>query len=239
MLEGQPPAGRLPPIDRGPGGVPAEMPLGPPKVELPPGASSDGRPLPSEFQAASAVAGLTINQQLTGGYDNDQQPGDDGVMVCIEPRSAQGEVVELRGPLSIVLLDPALEGDAARVARWDLAENEATAHFHRTPQGTGIQLELPWPTGTPAHRQLKLFVRSTLADGRKFDASKDIEIIGAGEQVRRWTRSARQARVQTVPITDPGPARRELDEPLAGPPAEDREPPAAATARAPQWTPYR
>jgi hypothetical protein len=240
--EGQPlgpPSGRLPPVDRTPAGVPFDFPMGPPKVELPSGSSSDGRPVPAEMQAAGAVAALTFNQQLTGGYDNDQRPGDDGVMVLVEPRSAQGEIVELHGPLSIVLLDPALQGDAARIARWDLAEDEAAAHFRRSPQGAGIQLELPWPTGAPAHRQLKLFARSTLADGRKFDASKDIEVISPGEHVRRWTRSARQARVQTVPIAEPGRPARDLDERPAAPPPEDRDPPAAATARGPQWTPYR
>ncbi|HEX4148072.1 MAG TPA: hypothetical protein VHY20_03750 [Pirellulales bacterium] len=241
---GQEPEGQLPRIEFAPQGGPMNLPVGPPKVELPPGASSDIRQPPLEQQAQLPITRLTLNRQLTGGYDNDQQPGDDGVMICLEPRAADGQIVDLRGPLSIVVMDPALDGEAARFARWDLAESDVAAHSQRSPQGAGLQLELPWPGGLPAHRQLKLFVRHATADGRRLDVDQEIEVIRPGEHVRRWTPLARQRRVRTVPIADPAPPPRELAEPAplaapGGPPAAESDLPATATARRPQWTPYR
>jgi hypothetical protein len=247
--EGQmpmPPSGRgQPNLQRTPPGIPTEIPVGPPKVELPPGASSDAGEPARERQVFGPITQLTLNRQLTGGYDNDQQSGDDGVIVCLEPRTADGRLAELLGPLSIVVMDPALPGEAARVARWDLAADEVAARARRSPRGAGLQLELPWPTAAPRHRELKLFVRHSMADGRKLDVDQDIEIIRPGEHVRRWTRSARQARVRTVPIAEPAQPQRDLAgtspaaDAAADLPTEERQLPADAMAQRPQWTPYR
>ncbi len=80
----------------------------------------------------------------------------------------------------MALLDPALPGDAARIARWDVAARESTGHFRRMPAGDGIYLELPWPNKPPAHGNLQVLVRFTTRDGRHLEAQRPLAIALVG-----------------------------------------------------------
>jgi hypothetical protein len=73
-------------------------------------------------------------------------------------------------------MDPALEGAASRVARWDFAEHEVPAHFYNTAFGRGLQFELPWPSKPPQSRELVLFVRFISPDGQKLTSETKIDI---------------------------------------------------------------
>ncbi len=135
------------------------------------------------------VARLALNRLLTGGYDSDGRPGDDGIVVAIEPRDAQGRSLKAAAEVSVVVLDPALDGEAARVARWDFTAAETAARFRRSVSGGAIHLELPWPADPPVHGQLYLFVRYTTSDGRRLQAEGPIQIGLPGRTSRRWVRS--------------------------------------------------
>lgn len=126
------------------------------------------------------VTQVTLNRKLTGGHNTDGHPGDEGVLVVIEPLNAAGELVEVPGEVSIVVLDPAFDDDAARVARWDFNSKEAAAHIKRTPMGDGLHFDLPWPHSPPVHRVLNLYVRYTTADGRRLQVEKQIEVEPPG-----------------------------------------------------------
>jgi len=80
-----------------------------------------------------------------------------------------------------VAMDPALEGAAARVARWDFDANEVTNHYLNTVFGRGLQFELPWPSNPPAHRELVLFVRFTTEQGQKLTSDAKIEVQPPGD----------------------------------------------------------
>lgn len=122
------------------------------------------------------VMNVTLNRKLTGGHNVDGQPGDEGVMVVVEPLNGAGDLVEVPGQVSIVVLDPAVEGEAARVARWDFSSKEAADHLKRTPMGDGLHFDLRWPHAPPTHRILNLYVRYTTADGRRLQVEKQIEV---------------------------------------------------------------
>ncbi len=119
---------------------------------------------------------LVINKRLTGGLDRDGHNGDEGILVVVEPRDAAGNLVRWPGKLSVVLMDPSLEGEAARVARWDFASNEVSDHFMNTVFGRGLQFELPWPGNAPSGKDLQLFVRFTTDDGQKLTTDVPISI---------------------------------------------------------------
>ena len=110
---------------------------------------------------------LVINKRLTGGLDRDGRNGDEGILVVVEPRDAQGRLVKAPGALSVVVMDPAQEGEAGRVARWDFAAHEVHSHFHSTVFGRGLQFELPWPGEPPKNSALRLFVRFITEDGQE------------------------------------------------------------------------
>jgi hypothetical protein len=81
------------------------------------------------------------------------------------------------GALTIVVLDPAERGMAARVARWDLSQSQL-APLLRTSEvlGRGFHLKLLWSGEPPRHSELHLFVRYISEDGRKVEADQRIFI---------------------------------------------------------------
>ena len=144
---------------------------------------------------SAQVDRITLNHLVAAGWESDGRPGDDGICLLIEPRDAQGRMIAAAGPLSVVLLDRGLPGEAARVARWDLAAHQAAAYFRRMPAGDGIYLELPWPKAPPVHSHLHLFVRFTTRDGRNLEATREVDITLANQ--------SRASRTGILPVVSP------------------------------------
>ncbi|MGO8750157.1 MAG: hypothetical protein ACLQNE_29780 [Thermoguttaceae bacterium] len=140
---------------------------------------------------------VTLNPSLTGGYNKNRLAGDDGLIVVIEPRDAAGNFVAAAAPVSIVLLDGALTGEASRVARWDWTAAEFAARYRKTPLMEGFYLEMPWPAASPAHGDLHLFVRYNTDDARKLETDRPVHIALAGRPAERWS-------AVTPPLVAPG-----------------------------------
>ena len=136
-----------------------------------------------------------------------------------------GRAVDAPADVSVVVIDSALEGNAARVARWDFTAAETAAMFRRSGASLAIHLTMAWPGDPPVHHKLHLFVRYVTADGRKLQADQPIEVASgrqddpldaqrvAGPCQRRSRREAHRA--------DPRPhaADRSAVGPAGGPPA--------------------
>lgn len=130
------------------------------------------------------VSEIALNPALTGPLGNS---GSGGLVVFIEPRNTRREIVEMAGDVSIVALDPALQGDAARVARWDFTSSEAASRLRRTAAGSGLHFQLAWPGRAPRNAALKLFVRLITDDGRKLVAELPIDLRAEGPAQQAWT----------------------------------------------------
>ena len=177
-----------PPAESKPSGTPAD-----------PTSLARNRGLPPEFEVPpleqpplgmpgdGVIHQITVHDLLTGGLDRDRQYGDEGLLVILEPRDMQGRIIHSAGNISIALMDPALPGDAGRVARWDFSANDAAQLYRRTAAAEGIFLELAWPAGPPAHRDLTLHARLVTPDGREFRCEKQIRIDLATQQGPSWT----------------------------------------------------
>jgi hypothetical protein len=203
------------------------------------------------------VMHIHLNPLLTGGSDFDDQPGDEGVSIVVEPRNNANQYVAIAGPISIVLLDPALQGDAARVARWDFTLQETRDLMKRSVFGKGVHLRLPWPSRPPTNSRLHVHVRYTTPDGGKLEADREIFIESAGHVSNRWTplapgliQSANWPAPDTGAPTQPGAATPRMalqtDAPTNIPNSEDVEavpPPASSEdpndSHRPVWKPYR
>lgn len=123
------------------------------------------------------VESIHLNPRLTGGADFDQLPGDDGLTVLVEPRGTTGEFVPQAARVSIVVLDPALSGDVARIARWDFDRSTAQEFLQTGSLDRGLLFRVPWPEKAPENERLHLFVRYTTADGRRLEADREIRIL--------------------------------------------------------------
>jgi hypothetical protein len=180
--------------------TPRPAPAPGPSAELSPGPVLPGLGETRDAAGGAAVGGnlsvgkgdsrrvskIVLNPTLTGGYNGGGRSGDAGVMLVIEPRDAQGRYVDAPADVSVVVIDPAVEGEAARVARWDLAAADVALLFRQTALGRGIELEMPWPDAPPAHTDLHLFVRYTTSDGRRLEASQPIKIDLRRGLSTRW-----------------------------------------------------
>ncbi len=176
----------LPHIDLG---TPTDDPISPAhEFELPdPGGDGAGPSSETGKVVDPRVTSIHLDSRLTGGYNHDNTPGDEGIALAIEPCNAAGRYVPLPGAVSVVVLDPARHGEAARIARWDLTEEDVTRELRKTVAGRGIHLELPWPDGPPDHSRLRLYVRYTTLDGRDLEADRQIIVRPPGELVHGWT----------------------------------------------------
>ncbi len=185
--------------------------LSPPTIELP--GENSSPPVESGLGGKQTVileqppTQLVINKRLTGGLDRDGHGGDEGILVVFEPRDAAGNLVKWPGAVSVVVMDPALDGEAARVARWDFAPQEVPHHALNTAFGRGLQFELRWPNQPPKHRELQLFVRFTSEDGRKLTADATIDVrpaVDGSPGDRQTKRRSRSAQVDDQESRDEG-----------------------------------
>jgi hypothetical protein len=144
----------------------------------------------------SPVAQITLHPALTGGIGTGARASDDGLLVVVEPRDFGGNILNAPGDISVALLDPALTGEQARLARWDFPTAE-TQRLTRAGSQPGIHLRLPWVT-SPAHDRLKVFVRYTTRDGRKLQAERLISVALNGPQPVRQDVLPETSPVQTA-----------------------------------------
>lgn len=204
------------------------------------------------------ITHIHIDPSHTTGSDFDHQPGDDGILVVIEPRNRNDAFVPLAGPLSVVVLDYAKRdaGAEARIAKWELTAQQVDRSLHNNSSQRGIYLRLPWGENRPESSKLMVAVRYTTADGRKLEATRDIFVALPGQVSQRWTpRSsagteeekpesriniARQPSATDGASVMPTPPR---SEPAAGPIApvshEAVEPPPTSAPPSSTWRPYR
>lgn len=188
-LEASPAPGRAPQLEI-PGPLPSEQnppqPLrGPSRDVIPSPAPQSRTPDQGRASGGSAqsarVVEITLNDALTGGCHTDPQRGDQGVSLLLEPRDGDGRLIVAPAAVSVVILDPALQGDAARVARWDFSAEQLGSLYRRTSSGEGFHLEMLWPGTPPAHEALQLFVRYVTSDGRKLEVQRRIRVaVGGG-----------------------------------------------------------
>lgn len=188
------------------------------------------------------VERIVLNLALSGGLNADGKPGDEGLSLLIEPQDAQGRSVERAAPITVVVLDRQVSGDAARVARWDFSAEQVAKKFRHTSVGSGVYLELPWPVAPPAHSELHAFVRYVPADGRLLEAEMPLTIELPG-QPKQWTAAQPGAKFTRLPVVaDTAPASTPIAaaKPAPAPkPEAIPTPPSRPQARRPVWSPTR
>jgi hypothetical protein len=160
--------------------LPAKLPL---NIDIRPASLTN----PVNQTEDQRVTHIVLNPHLTGGVDLDHQPGDEGLMLVVEPRNSDGHYVPLPGAVSIVVLDPSKTGQEARVARWDFQSDETLPHIRQTLFGRGIHFQLPWPHESPNSEILEVHVRYTTADGRRLETKRQIQADSLAPATGRWT----------------------------------------------------
>jgi len=118
--------------------------------------------------------GLRINTLLTGGLDEDGQPGDELLSLVLEPHDADGQTLKLPGDVSLDITDPAAD-EAETVGEWTFSANEVRNAWHSGLIVTGFKFRLPLPS-TLRHETLVVHARLSTTDGRVFDATETVKV---------------------------------------------------------------
>jgi len=147
---------------------------------------------------AYPVHTLTLGRQ-TGGRDGDATGGDDSLQVVVEPRDADNQAVKVPGTLIVQALEITPSGVKRPLSSWHISEDELRRSYRSGLLTTGYVLVLPWKT-FPSTEKLRVIAQLRTADGRLFEADKDVTI-------------------RVVPAAKrPAPMPMPVDEPLLPPP---------------------
>jgi hypothetical protein len=211
----------------------------PPKPEIAPkfNMRNDSKVQPAPKVDSAFVEKITLHPLMTGPYDSDGMPWNQGLAA----------LVRTAAPISVVALDPALVGDAARLARWDFSAAQVATMFRATPAAQGVYLQLPWPAGPPKHNRFELYVRFSAADGRKLETHREIALDAPARPQRQWADDA-PAVQPSVPLAQtttkpdgwrqlPGPPRAPAPATNSPSNEETSAAPPAATAGEPELRP--
>jgi hypothetical protein len=118
--------------------------------------------------------GLRINTLLTGGLDEDGQPGDELLSLVLEPFDADGGTLKLPGDLAVEISDPAADA-AGTIGEWTFSAEDVRKAWHAGFIVTGFKFRLPLGS-TLQHETLVVHARMSTSDGRVFDATETIKV---------------------------------------------------------------
>lgn len=139
-------------------------------------AKSGRQTLPMEqSQALHRATKLTLHTLMTGGWDNDPAPGDEGLTVLLSPVDEHGDLVKLGGDIELELLDLSQTGEQQRLGSWSMPRDEVSGLWHKGLLGSGFLVRVPWQS-IPESERLTVVARLKTVDGRKFDATHQVVI---------------------------------------------------------------
>lgn len=156
----------------------------------------------------------------TGGLDEDDCPGDEALQVVLEPRDGDGHTIKAPGSVHIEALEISPEGVKTPLSSWDLPPDQVRHTWRSGLLSTGYFLVLPWKNW-PSSDKLRIITQFALADGRLFEADKDVTI--------RLTPIARR---KITPLGEPAEGTRPIESgPLLPPPRKlESKPPSTSKA---------
>jgi hypothetical protein len=133
------------------------------------GLGPDGQP-----PAAYPVRSIALGRQ-TGGRSNDNCPGDETLQVQVEPRDPEGQAIKAPGMLVIQVQEISAEGVKRPLSSWEVPQEQLRKAWRSGLLTTGYVLNFPWKVW-PSAEKLRVTAQFQLADGRVFEAEKDISV---------------------------------------------------------------
>lgn len=129
-----------------------------------------------KIEMSSPITEVVINKSVSQGKNSDGRPGDDGIELLIQPKAADGSVVDEAGNLTITLIDPAADQGERQLGKWSFLKEEASLFFAEDEfDNRGILLDLKWEM-IPINKRLTVYVRFETSDDRVMETTSDIFI---------------------------------------------------------------
>ncbi len=111
----------------------------------------------------------------TGGVDNDNQPGDESLLVVVIPRDEDQQPIRAVGSLQVRVCEIMPGGVKVPLSMWEVSSADLRRTWKSGLLGSGYQVPLAW-SKLPTQKKLRIEAQFRLADGRVFEADKDVPI---------------------------------------------------------------
>jgi hypothetical protein len=114
---------------------------------------------------------------VSGGFDEDGAPGDDGVVVYLRPIDEQGDVIKAAGRIHIQLYDLAAPPGENLIGDYDIPVEQARTLWYGKWLTYHYAVRCPWPSGPPRHPEVT--IRATFIDyltGRVMSAQRAVTV---------------------------------------------------------------
>jgi len=111
----------------------------------------------------------------SGGIDQDNQPGDESLMVMLVPKDDDGTAVKVPGKAFITALEVSPEGLKTPVSRWEVPAEQLRKTWKSGLLSSGYSIPLQWER-PPTQSKLRIVVRFQTVDGKEFEADKDVAV---------------------------------------------------------------
>src|SRR5207249_3095312 len=109
---------------------------------------------PKRMPLMGVVTKVTL-EDLSGGYDQDNKPGDDGIVAYLQPRDAEGDVVKAAGAIQLQIRDLANPPGAELIQECRWTPEEARKVWYGRFLTSHYTLRCPWGSaGPPRHSNL-------------------------------------------------------------------------------------
>lgn len=116
--------------------------------------------------------------RLSGGYDDDGRPGDDGLVLYVQPFDRDQHVVKAAGTLTVKLLDPLNPPNSITYATYEFDLQHTRQLWYGRLMTQHFSVKCPWPQGhLPVHNEIIAHVVFTdLITGKSLTATGAFKI---------------------------------------------------------------
>ena len=111
----------------------------------------------------------------TGGRDDDGIPGDEGLQVVLVPKDEEGTAIKIPGRATVTAFEITKEGFKLPIGKWEVASDQLKKTWKSGLFGGGYTVPLQWDRA-PTTARIRVVVRFTLADGREYEADRDVNV---------------------------------------------------------------
>jgi hypothetical protein len=124
--------------------------------------------------AAYPVKSLALGRG-TGGHSSGSCAGDDGLEVFVEPRDPEGQAIKVPAALLVQAVEINSQGLKRPLSSWEVPPDQLRKSWRSGLMSTGYSVVLPWKVW-PTTDKVRVIAQLRLADGRTFEADKDVTV---------------------------------------------------------------
>ncbi len=133
---------------------------------------------PSSKQATDQkIVEIAFHPSLCRGQNLDDEEGDDGLYLVIQPRNQAGEILDQPAAVTVVAMDPKRPEAEARIGRWTISKEELESSLEPIGLSHGFHLSLPWQNDIqPEGDIVQVYIRFEMEDGRRLINERRIQL---------------------------------------------------------------